>query len=197
MAAEQPNNIKKPCAPGCSLMWTRGRLRSARRCSMKPGRDVPWGGSIIRTRFWIPTRWNAQGASPFFPSRRCWKRSTAPSRWWTPRPCRLFRRSRAHHAGAGLRRAGYQRHRRRAGHTLTLWRLLERYQVPTFLFLNKMDLPEWGRRNCWPNCGSSSARLCGFHRVPEEIAENAAMCDEALLENYLETGGVTAGNLRR
>ena len=26
-------------------------------------------------------------------------------------------------------------------HTMTLWRLLERYQVPTFLFLNKMDLP--------------------------------------------------------
>ena len=30
-------------------------------------------------------------------------------------------------------------------HTLTLWRLLERYQVPTFLFLNKMDLPGMGK----------------------------------------------------
>ena len=35
-----------------------------------------------------------------------------------------------------------------------------------------------------------------FTASPEEIAENAAMCDEALLENYLETGGVTVGNLR-
>ena len=25
------------------------------------------------------------------------------------------------------------------GHTMTLWRLLARYQIPTFLFINKMD----------------------------------------------------------
>lgn len=82
-------------------------------------------------------------------------------------------------------------------HTLTLWRLLERYQVPTFLFINKMDLPtvEKGRllkalhRELSPGC-------VDFGEDFEKISENAALCDEALLETYLETGVVTEGNLR-
>ena len=32
-------------------------------------------------------------------------------------------------------------------HTLTLWRLLQKYSVPTFLFINKMDLPDYVRRH--------------------------------------------------
>ena len=82
-------------------------------------------------------------------------------------------------------------------HTVTLWRLLERYGVPTFLFINKMDLPGMEKekllaqlqRELSPGCVDFGA---GF----EEIAEAAAMCDEALLETYLETGTVTVGNLR-
>ncbi len=82
-------------------------------------------------------------------------------------------------------------------HTLTLWRLLERYQVPTFLFINKMDLPtvEKGRllkalhRELSPGC-------VDFGEDFEKISENAALCDEALLETYLGNGVVTEGNLR-
>ena len=82
-------------------------------------------------------------------------------------------------------------------HTLTLWRLLERYGVPTFLFINKMDLPgvdqgkllEQFHRELSPGCVDFGADF-------ETIAENAALCDEALLETYLETGSVTEGNLR-
>ena len=82
-------------------------------------------------------------------------------------------------------------------HTLTLWRLLERYHVPTFLFINKMDLPgvekdkllDALRRELSPGC-------VDFGTDFETIAENAALCDEALLETYLETGTVTEGNLR-
>ncbi len=82
-------------------------------------------------------------------------------------------------------------------HTLTLWRLLERYQVPTFLFLNKMDLPGMGKDRLLAELRQQLSPACvDFTASLEEIAENAAMCDEALLENYLETGGVTAGNLR-
>ena len=82
-------------------------------------------------------------------------------------------------------------------HTLTLWRLLERYGVPTFLFLNKMDLPGSDREKLMAQLHRQMSPACvDFGEAPEKIAENAAMCDEALLESYLETGSVTAGNLR-
>ena len=82
-------------------------------------------------------------------------------------------------------------------HTLTLWRLLERYGVPTFLFLNKMDLPGSDREKRMAQLHRQLSPACvDFGEASEKIAENAAMCDEALLESYLETGSVTAGNLR-
>lgn len=82
-------------------------------------------------------------------------------------------------------------------HTQTLWRLLERYQVPTFLFINKMDLPGLEKTEIMEQlAGQLSAGCIDFGLSWEEIAEAAAMCDEALLENYLETGEVTEGNLR-
>lgn len=75
-------------------------------------------------------------------------------------------------------------------HTQTLWRLLERHHVPTFLFINKMDIHPDAR----------AARMAELKRrlgdgsiafdEPDTMAEEIAMCDEALLERYLETGCV-------
>lgn len=82
-------------------------------------------------------------------------------------------------------------------HTVTLWRLLERYHVPTFLFINKMDLPGMEKDKLMEQLHRElSAGCLDFGADFEQIAENAAMCDEALLETYLETGTVTEGNLR-
>ena len=82
-------------------------------------------------------------------------------------------------------------------HTVTLWKLLERYNVPTFLFINKMDLPGCEKEKLLSLLQSQlSAGCVDFTGEFEEICESAAMCDEALLETYLETGTVTAGNLR-
>ena len=82
-------------------------------------------------------------------------------------------------------------------HTVTLWRLLERYGVPTFLFINKMDLPGLEKEALLAQLQEKLSPGCvDFGAGEEEIAEAAAMCDEALLENYLETGTVTQGNLR-
>ena len=82
-------------------------------------------------------------------------------------------------------------------HTLTLWRLLERYQVPTVLFINKMDLPGMERERLMAQLQEQLSTSCvDFGGDFETIAEAAAMCDEALLENYLESGTVTEGNLR-
>ena len=82
-------------------------------------------------------------------------------------------------------------------HTLTLWNLLEKYRVPTFLFINKMDLPGTERTALLEGLRKQlSAGCVDFGQSREEIEENAAMCDEALLETYLQTGTVTDGNIR-
>ena len=82
-------------------------------------------------------------------------------------------------------------------HTMTLWRLLRRYQVPTFLFINKMDLPGPEKEKLMQQLQEQLSEHCvDFGMDAGTIAEAAAMCDEALLENYLETGEVTEGNLR-
>ena len=82
-------------------------------------------------------------------------------------------------------------------HTITLWQLLRRYAVPTFVVLNKMDLPGKGREELMQELQESfGPGFVDFTQPQEAIWENAALCDEALLETYLETGTVTEGNLR-
>ena len=82
-------------------------------------------------------------------------------------------------------------------HTVTLWKLLERYAVPVFLFINKMDLPGKEKAQILSELQAKLSGGCiDFTADRNEISEAAAMCDEALLENYLETGTVTDANLR-
>ena len=71
------------------------------------------------------------------------------------------------------------------GHTETLWRLLERYHVPAFLFVNKMDLAGADRDTV---LGQLKARFGdGCVDFTQPLGEDAAVCDEILLEQYLET----------
>ena len=82
-------------------------------------------------------------------------------------------------------------------HTVTLWNLLARYQVPTFLFINKMDLPGMEKEALLEQLQKQLSPGClDFGQDLAQIEENAAMCDEALLETYLQTGTVTQGNLQ-
>ena len=82
-------------------------------------------------------------------------------------------------------------------HTATLWNLLARYEVPTFLFINKMDLPGMEKDALLDQLQKQLSPGCvDFGQDMAQIEENAAMCDEALLETYLQTGTVTQGNLR-
>ena len=82
-------------------------------------------------------------------------------------------------------------------HTMTLWQLLERYHVPTVLFVSKMDLPDKSREELMAQLQSQLSTGCvDFGDDWDNVCETAAMCDEALLETYLETGIVTDGNLR-
>ena len=83
-------------------------------------------------------------------------------------------------------------------HTMTLWRLLERYQIPTFLFVNKMDqqgtdhdallndLKQHLHENC-VDFGRTQDTDYGMYEFTPEQLENIAVCEEDLLETYLET----------
>ncbi|MDE6601304.1 MAG: TetM/TetW/TetO/TetS family tetracycline resistance ribosomal protection protein [Lachnospiraceae bacterium] len=76
-------------------------------------------------------------------------------------------------------------------HTLTLWRLLERYQVPVFLFVNKMDQPGTDTDLLLSGVqkeldGRCVSFACTGGGMTDEFYENIAVCDETLLERYLE-----------
>lgn len=83
------------------------------------------------------------------------------------------------------------------GHTLTLWRLLQDYRIPAFLFVNKMDQPGTDRqvllkeiRGCLSDGCIDLGCLGEDGREEERKAcyEDMAMNDEEALEEYLETG---------
>ena len=75
------------------------------------------------------------------------------------------------------------------GHTRTLWRLLERYGVPVFLFVNKMDLAGADRAKLLAECRAQLDEGCVDFAAPERD-EQAALCDEDALERFLEDGAL-------
>ena len=81
-------------------------------------------------------------------------------------------------------------------HTETLWRLLRRYHIPTFVFINKMDLPGPGKEAL---LSQLSHRLGdGFVDFSAEQAERdeaLALCDERLMEKMLDAGSLTAEDI--
>ena len=87
------------------------------------------------------------------------------------------------------------------GHTETLWDLLERHAIPTFIFVNKCDLEHPGREELLaelssrlsPSCVDAAALIAGDPAASEE----AAASDEAALDEYLESGALATDTLRR
>ncbi len=78
-------------------------------------------------------------------------------------------------------------------HTYTLWKLLRQRNIPTFLFINKMDQPGTDKAAIMENLRQKLGE--GFVDFSEPDAESLAMCDEALLEEYLETGAVSEAQI--
>ena len=78
------------------------------------------------------------------------------------------------------------------GHTETLWRMLTRYQVPTFLFVNKMDLSGADRKLRLANLKSRLSDNCiNFSAKEESFYEELALCSEELLEEYMDQGAIS------
>ena len=72
-------------------------------------------------------------------------------------------------------------------HTETLWKLLERYGIPVFIYVNKMDMTGYDRDYLMDNIRHRLSDGC-VDFLCEDSGEQIAMCDEAMLEHFLETG---------
>lgn len=119
------------------------------------------------------------------------------------------------------------------GHTRTLWRLLDHYQVPVFLFVNKMDLPGADRAALMENLRKELSGSCldftplfpddaasgaaadfaaadasaaaaaddalskRLAACPSDFLEETAMCSDALLDEYSESGSLQGASVRQ
>lgn len=92
------------------------------------------------------------------------------------------------------------------GHTETLWRLLKRYRIPVFLFVNKMDQKGTDQEAVLASLKerldhgivdfSGVSGNCEILETSDETAEEIATCDEALLEAYLADGSLKTADVR-
>ena len=77
-------------------------------------------------------------------------------------------------------------------HTETLWRLLRRYHVPTFVFVNKMDLPGKSREELLAQLNHRLGEGFVAFDVPQADRDEAlALCDENLMDRMLDAGQLT------
>jgi len=103
------------------------------------------------------------------------------------------------------------------GHTQTLWKLLKRYHIPTFLFVNKMDqegtdgeklLKELRKRfgeNVVPfvdimtesDCPGGKVYLHTKEGAVEEVLEELAVCEDDMMEEYLEDGRISLDKVQK
>ena len=84
------------------------------------------------------------------------------------------------------------------GHVMTLWKLLKRYHIPTFLFVNKMDQSGTDRGKLLTELQERLSGNCIPFDIPQEDdwKESVAMCTEELMEQYLETGDMELADIK-
>ncbi|MCH5197385.1 MAG: TetM/TetW/TetO/TetS family tetracycline resistance ribosomal protection protein [Oscillospiraceae bacterium] len=83
-------------------------------------------------------------------------------------------------------------------HTKTLWKLLKKYSVPCFVFINKTDLAGFQKESVLASLSEQLSE--GFvdfsSQNSEEFFENIAVCDDKLLNSYYENGTITPQEIR-
>ncbi len=81
-------------------------------------------------------------------------------------------------------------------HTETLWRLLRRNQIPTFVFVTKMDLPNAGHASILRDLQRNLDEGCiDFTHRTEDWAETIALREERLLDQFLDTGDLSSRDI--
>ncbi len=83
-----------------------------------------------------------------------------------------------------------------SGHTETLWRLLSRYHIPTFIFINKMDQPGTSKAHMMELIsGRLSGSAIDFSVDSAIDIEAVALCDEELLDKHLNGENITTADI--
>ncbi len=83
-------------------------------------------------------------------------------------------------------------------HTVTLWRLLKRYEIPTVLFVNKMDREDADKARIMKGLKERLSEGCvDMGAGKDQFLEETAVCDERMLEEYLETGDLQKDSIRQ
>jgi len=80
-------------------------------------------------------------------------------------------------------------------HTETLWQLLERYHIPTFIFISKNDLSTFDRKSVISSLSSRLDSGC-VDVVAHGADEQIAMCDEAVFEKYVSGEALADSDIR-
>lgn len=85
------------------------------------------------------------------------------------------------------------------GHTLTLWKLLKKHDIPVFIFINKMDLEGAEREKILEELKKDLDQSCiDFSSTGDDATlEQIAMCHEELLEQFLDSGGIESEAIGR
>lgn len=85
------------------------------------------------------------------------------------------------------------------GHTRTLWRLLAMYQIPVFLFINKMDQSGTDQDNLMKELKKELDDGCTLfgQADPDDFYDQLAMCDEIMMEEYLSTGSIKDSQIEK
>lgn len=85
-------------------------------------------------------------------------------------------------------------------HTRTLWQLLRTYNIPTLVFVNKMDQEGTDKEQIMVALKSGLSDECvdfsSMKDKSEELMEQIATCDEKLLDSYLETGDINIDDIK-
>ncbi len=86
-------------------------------------------------------------------------------------------------------------------HTRSLWKVLEKYNIPTFIFFNKMDMDTADKSELLKNARESLSPFCvdmsAIEQANPDECEALALCSEELMNEYLENGTFSTNKIQK
>ena len=81
-------------------------------------------------------------------------------------------------------------------HTKTLWELLKRHSVPTFVFVNKTDLAGFDKDKVLAELCAEFEGICDFSEINDDFYENLALFDEDLITEFFGSATISENSIK-